>query len=254
MVNSKEVVDMAQRKIIRIDEEKCDGCGQCVSGCAEGALAVIDGKARLVSDVYCDGLGACLGECPTGALEIMEREAAGFDEAAVEQHLAQPKAAPLEPLACGCPGSLAREPAPRPAPRIQAGDQVPASTLGNWPLQLHLVPVKAPFFQDKPLLIAADCAGFSLTNLHRDFLPGRALIIACPKLDETGPYLDKLAAIFRENHTPEITVVYMTVPCCFGLVHLIKEAVGKSGRAVPVGLVKVDPEGRVVEDVNIPAA
>ena len=245
---------MAQRKIIRINEEKCDGCGLCVTGCAEGALAVIDGKARLISDIYCDGLGACLGECPNDALEIIEREAGEFDEAAVEEHLASQKEVALEPLACGCPGSTVRQLTPDPAPVRPAGKAAASSALGNWPVQLHLVPVKAPFFKNKPLLIAADCAGFSLTNLHGDFLPGKALIIACPKLDQTGPYLEKLAAIFKENNTPEITVLYMTVPCCFGLVHLIKEAVKKSGAAIPVNLVKVDPEGRVVENVQMQAA
>ncbi|MEW5722171.1 MAG: ferredoxin [Thermodesulfobacteriota bacterium] len=242
---------MARRKIIKIDEELCNGCGNCVIDCAEGALQVIDGKARLISEIYCDGLGACLGGCPTGALEVIEREAEEFDEKAVEKHLAHTQAASaLEPepapLACGCPGSLVRE--LKPLAEKTPGAEAPPSALRHWPIQLHLVPVKAPFFQNAKLLVAADCAGFSLTALHRDHLAGRSLIIACPKLDETSPYEDKLAAIFRENNLKEITVLYMTVPCCFGLVHLVKQALKKSGRSIPLRLVKVDPSGVVVED------
>jgi Pyruvate/2-oxoacid:ferredoxin oxidoreductase delta subunit len=239
---------MALRNIIEIDEEKCDGCGLCVTGCAEGALQVVDGKARLVSEVYCDGLGACLAECPNDALQVVEREAESFDEKAVEEHLAdgheKPQAAPAV-LPCGCPGSQVQELKPFAQTRVGPAS---ASSLTNWPVQLHLVPTRAPFFKEASLLIAADCAGFTLTNLHERFLPGRALIIACPKLDETGPYEGKLEEIFRENNIKEITLLYMTVPCCGGLVHLVREALAKSGKSIPLRLVRVDPTGEVVRD------
>ena len=245
---------MPVRSIIKIDEEKCDGCGLCITECAEGALQVIDGKARLVSDVYCDGLGACLQECPQGALNIVEREAPEFDEKAVAKHLAANIADNGEPapLACGCPGSLVTE--LNPLARAAKPADVQESALGHWPIQLHLVPVQAPFFQNAHLLIAATCSGFSLPSLHRDFLPERALTVACPKLDVTDPYEDKLAEIIRKNDLKDITVLYMTVPCCFGLVHLVKSAIAKSGVDVPLRLVKVDPSGQVVEDIYSQAA
>jgi Pyruvate/2-oxoacid:ferredoxin oxidoreductase delta subunit len=244
---------MPVRNIIRIDEEKCDGCGLCVIGCAEGALQVIDGKAKLISDIYCDGLGACLEECPQGALIIEQREAPEFDEKAVEKHLAGHTADQAEPapLACGCPGSMVTE--LKPMERAAQPADIP-SALGHWPIQLHLAPVEAPFFKNANLLIAATCSGFSIPGLHRDFLPGKALTIACPKLDHTDPYEDKLAEIIRKNDLKDITVLYMTVPCCFGLVHLVKSAIAKSGKDVPLRLVKVDPSGEVVEDVYSQAA
>ena len=245
---------MPVRNIIRIDEEKCDGCGLCVTGCAEGALQVIDGKARLISDIYCDGLGACLEDCPRGALIIEQREAAEFDENEVEKHLAANVAGESEPapLACGCPGSMVTELTPM-EPTGRPAD-IPDSALGHWPIQLHLAPTEAPFFKNANLLIAATCSGFSIPGLHRDFLPGKALTIACPKLDYTEPYEEKLAAIIKKNDVKDITVLYMTVPCCFGLVHLVKSAIAKSGQDVPLRLVKVDPSGEIVEDVYSQAA
>lgn len=250
---------MAVRKIIRIDEERCDGCGLCVTGCAEAALQVIDGKARLVSDVYCDGLGACLSECPNEALEIIEREAVEFDEAAVEERLghlsaAEPAAsAPQLPnLACGCPGSSVRELAP--AREIDRSGPAPASALRNWPVQLHLVPPQAAYFAGADLLIAADCTGFALTNLHGSFLQGRALIIACPKLDDVSPYEEKLIEIFRMNNIKSLTLLYMTVPCCYGLVHLVRQALKKSGKSIPLKLAKVELTGEIIEETEVKAA
>ncbi|MBU2550105.1 MAG: 4Fe-4S binding protein [Proteobacteria bacterium] len=250
---------MAVRNIIQIDEEKCDGCGLCVSGCAESALRIVDGKARLVGDVYCDGLGACLGECPNGALRIIQREAPDFDEAAVEERLSAEDPAearglkPLPQLACGCPGETVRELTPVGSEASGDGPAL-ASALRNWPVQLHLVPTRAPFFAEADLLVAADCTGFALTGLHRDWLPGRSLIIACPKLDDARSYQGKLAEIFRVNRIRSLTVTYMTVPCCFGLVHLIREAIKESGRSIPLRLVKVDVNGEVIEETVEKAA
>lgn len=247
---------MAKREIIQIDEDKCDGCGLCVTGCAEGALAIIDGKARLTSDVYCDGLGACLQHCPKDALQIIVREAPEFDEKSVQAHLGhgghQAKKEPPATLACGCPGSLVQE--LKPMSQVAPGGPAVPSALRNWPLQLHLVPTKAPFFDRAGLLIAADCTGFTLTGLHKDFLPGRSLIIACPKLDQTESYGVKLAEIFRQNSIAEITVLYQTVPCCFGLVHLVKLALAASGKSIPLRLVRVDMQGQIVENILAQAA
>lgn len=254
---------MAVRNIIQIDEEKCDGCGLCVSGCAEGALKVIDGKARLISDVYCDGLGACIGECPNDALTIIQRDAPDFDEEAAMAHVAAGQATPMpEPvqieaqpgqLACGCPSSQSRELKPA-AQACHGREENPASALRNWPVQLHLVPTQAPYFRDADLLIAASCSGFAATNLHQGFLPDRSLIMACPKLDQTGPYEEKLAAIFEKNHIRSLTVLYMTVPCCFGLVHLVRQALKRSGKSIPLRLVKLDVTGDVVEETQELAA
>lgn len=244
---------MARREIIEIDEEKCDGCGLCIIGCAEGALELVDGKAKLVSEVYCDGLGACLGECPTGALRIIEREAEDFDEEAVKVHLEKrsPAEAPPEKLPCGCPGSLVKELAPMPQPLT---GKAPSSALRNWPVQLHLVPTTAPFFKEAELLISADCCGFSLTGLHQQYLPDKSLIIACPKLDDIRPYEDKLTEIFRANQIKGITVLYMTVPCCAGLVHLVRNALKKSGKSIPLQLVQVSPEGDIALETKDNAA
>ena len=240
---------MSVRKIIHINEEKCTGCGDCVISCAEGALEIVNGKAKLVSDIYCDGLGACLN-CPEGALELIEREAGEFDEKAVEVHLDQKKAGQIashpEELACGCPGSMSRE--LNFAPAAQASGPAPASALGNWPIQLHLVPTKAPYFEGAKLLIAADCAGFTLTNLHQSFLKDRTLIIACPKLDDAAFYEEKLAEIFRSNNLEEITILYMTVPCCSGLVNLVQRALNRSGKFIPLDSVKLDFSGEEIRE------
>ncbi|MFH2042782.1 MAG: 4Fe-4S ferredoxin, partial [Acidobacteriota bacterium] len=233
-----------------------DGCGLCVTGCAEGALKVIDGKARLISEIYCDGLGACLSECPNGALKIIRRNASEFDEKAVEEHLSRQEQAapsPLQPipsehgtLACGCPGSMVQElkPLSQAAPAYQGG---PApSTLRNWPIQLHLVPVKAPFFDQAHILIAADCAGFSLTALHRDYLPGKSLIIACPKLDDTSNYIHKLAELLKNNTIYSLTVAIMQVPCCTGLMHIVQKAVEESGTHIPIKKIVVGIDGAII--------
>jgi Pyruvate/2-oxoacid:ferredoxin oxidoreductase delta subunit len=243
------------RQIIEIDEERCDGCGLCASACAEGAIQIIDGKARLVSDTYCDGLGACIGECPQDALTIVEREAEGFDETAVERRLAGLSGnaghgdAPGETLACGCPGSMVRELEADAGDRDAAdhdGEHMP-SHLRNWPVQLHLVPVNAPYLQGARLLLAADCVPFALADFHRLLLEGKILIVGCPKLDDASFYRDKLATILRENDIASLTIAFMEVPCCFGLVALARQAIEASGRDIPFSSVKVGIRGEVLE-------
>lgn len=253
------------RKIVEIDEEKCDGCGLCASACAEGAIQIIDGKARLVSDSYCDGLGACLGECPQDAITIIEREAGGFDEEAVERHLAglsvqdrqeSGHSAAADTLACGCPGSMSRElpvSGARADDGTATGERIP-SRLRNWPVQLHLVPVNAPYLQGARLLIAADCVPFALADFHPRLLDGKILMVGCPKLDDAAFYRDKLAAILRENDIRELTVAFMEVPCCFGLVNLVRQAVADSGKNIPFTTIKVGIEGDILEKEEEPSS
>jgi NAD-dependent dihydropyrimidine dehydrogenase PreA subunit len=218
------------RKIVKIDEEKCNGCGLCVPACVEGALKIIDGKARLVSEIYCDGLGACLGECPQEAIIIEDREAAEFDEEAVKHHLEQTEYT-TEELPCGCASATVRqfekqetaEVSPEEAPSRQ-------SMLGHWPVQLTLVPPSAPFLQDADLMLAADCVPFAYADFHHDFLSGHALLVACPKLDDFEAHLEKLTNILRHSSVKSLTVVHMEVPCCFGLVHMVKQTILASGK------------------------
>jgi Pyruvate/2-oxoacid:ferredoxin oxidoreductase delta subunit len=223
-----------KRKIIVIDEEKCNGCGQCVTGCAEGAIALIDGKAKLVSEVYCDGLGACIGECPVGALTLVEKESPEYDQAAVDKHLATIGRAPHS-AASACPGA-----APAIAPT--------QSQLGNWPLQLSLMPVNAPYLERASLLMAADCTAFAYPDFHRRFVKGKVAIIGCPKLDDAAAYREKLAKIIQASHIEFIHVVYMEVPCCGGLVRLVQQAVADSGCKVPVKLTKIGIGGEIKDE------
>jgi len=243
------------RKIIKIDEEKCNGCGQCVPACVEGALQIVDGKARLVKEKYCDGLGACLGECPQGAITIEERVAEEFDDKAVEWHLAKdavdeaspsPAAAP----AASCPGAAAfaldQPAAEEPAGSSQEGTPSP-SRLGNWPVQLSLVPVQAPYLQGARLLIAADCAPFAFADFHQRFLTGHVLLVGCPKLDDAEFYRQKLAEIFATNDLQSVDILHMEVPCCFGLVRLVQLALEDSGKQVPASVTKVGVRGEILE-------
>ena len=250
-----------KREIIRIDEEKCDGCGRCVTACAEGAIAIIDGKAKLVSETYCDGLGACIGDCPRGALTIETREADEFDEQAVQEHLSSDaakadgeKAGVSQPGTPGCtftcPGSASQvlhRSAAAPAAIDPSVGMTPQAQLGQWPVQLHLVPVNAPYFQDADLLISADCAPFAFADFHRKFLRGRALVVGCPKLDEVDAYRRKLAEIFRQNEIRMVEVAHMEVPCCFGLVRLVQTALQDSGKAIPLVLTKIGIRGEILE-------
>lgn len=238
-----------KRQVVRIDEEKCNGCGACLPACAEGALQIVDGKARLVADRLCDGLGACLGVCPQGALLIEEREAADFDEAAVQAHLHphQPEQAAEQPYGCGCPGTHTRVPAGTNTPSGLPDVASEPSALGQWPVQLKLLNPAAPFLREADLLIAADCVPFAYAAFHRDLLRGRALAVGCPKLDDAQAYVEKLAQIIERNRPRSITVAYMEVPCCGGLVSIVREAARRSGYSLPVETVKVALDGTVAE-------
>jgi NAD-dependent dihydropyrimidine dehydrogenase PreA subunit len=242
------------RKIVTIDEEKCNGCALCVPACAEGAIKIVDGKARLAADNLCDGLGACLGDCPQDAIRIVEREADEFDEAAVEKHLesARPAAAPVAPRHDhhaaqhgGCPGSRVMSfAAQKDQAPTEPGEREP-SRLAQWPVQLHLVPVNAPYLQGADLLIAADCVPFAYAGFHRDFLAGKALVIGCPKLDDNSFYLEKLTELFRTSDVKSVTVVRMEVPCCSGIVMVAKQALAASGKEIPFSEVTVGINGEI---------
>ena len=249
------------RSIITIDEEKCDGCGLCAEACHEGAIAVIDGKARLVKEEYCDGLGDCLGECPQGAITIEKRAAAAFDPEAVARRQAELAAHAVEPeicpstLPCGCPGSMARSLEPAPA-RVQtpcAPCETPASRLANWPVQLYLVPPAAPYLEGADLLIAADCTAFAAPDFHERFLSGRVCLVGCPKLDDTAPYVAKLAAIFAAKNISSVEVVRMEVPCCGGIVSIVEQALQASGAEVPLTVTTLGVRGEVVSIEQIGA-
>ena len=228
---------MSVRQIIRIDEEKCTGCGQCVIDCAEGALQIVDGKARLISETYCDGLGACLGACPEDALTIEAREADAFDEAAVEELLAQRAAS--EPLPCGCPGSAMRTFAAADSSGEAIAESTEASGLSQWPVQLMLIPPGAPFLQGADILVCADCVPFAMPNFHSRVLNGSAVLVGCPKLDDAAHYRRKLEAIFDAAKPHSITVLRMEVPCCGGLAHIVTEARDAAVPECPLEIVVV---------------
>lgn len=237
------------RKIVKIDENKCNGCGLCVEACHEGALKMIDGKAKLVSDSYCDGLGACLPECPTGAITIVEREADAFDEAAVNAHIeGRGKQAKPANLACGCPGSNAKI-----ITRSNAAGSVSAkpvsveSQLRQWPCQIKLVPVNAPYFNNANLLVAADCTAYAYANVHNDFMRNKVTLIGCPKLDDIN-YAGKLTEILKAHDIKSVTVLRMEVPCCGGIVSAVKDALVKSGKMIPWRVVTIGTDGTVCED------
>lgn len=249
------------RKIVQIDEDKCNGCGLCVPSCAEGAIRIENGKAVLAADNLCDGLGACLGECPQDAITVIEREADEFDEVAVEQHLtaigrpapAHHAPAPAAPAqgqhghhgGGGCPGSRAMSFAPSEQPPAVAPGTPRPSQLAQWPVQLHLVPTSAPYFQDADLLIAADCVPFAYADFHRDYLKGKALVIGCPKLDDNQFYQQKLTELFRVSTIRSITVMRMEVPCCGGIVMAARNALAASGKDIPFHEVTVGIRGDV---------
>jgi Pyruvate/2-oxoacid:ferredoxin oxidoreductase delta subunit len=245
---------MAKRKIVMIDKEKCTGCGLCIPNCAEGALQIVDGKARLVSEKFCDGLGACLGHCPEDAITVIEREAEEFDERAAEVHLhnqkqAQPEPQPT-PVFSGCPSSRAMHFKISEAKTEPTSTTPTVSQLTHWPVQLKLVPINAPYFQNADLLIAADCVPFTYPNFHQDFLKGKAVVVGCPKLDDIQYYKEKLTEIFKTNSIKSITVPYMEVPCCFGLVKATEDAIAASGKRIPLKRVIISIRGEIKPEVE----
>lgn len=259
---------MAVRKIIEIDEDKCNGCGLCAPNCAEGAIRIINGKARLVKDSFCDGLGACIGHCPTDALKIVEREADDFDEEEVMKHvkLVNAKnganAAPNpgfrpEPPHGGCPGSRAmllkdRAHGAKKGISVGNGDvEIRIKPqLAQWPVQLKLVPVNAPYFSGSDLLVTADCVPFAYADYHLGLLKGKALVIGCPKLDDIDFYTEKLIAIMQQNDIKSVTVAHMEVPCCSAIVRAVDFAVGLSGKNIPVKKVMVTLDGTATASVD----
>jgi Pyruvate/2-oxoacid:ferredoxin oxidoreductase delta subunit len=248
-----------KRRIIQIDDELCDGCGQCVPSCAEGAIQIIDGKARLLAEQYCDGLGACLGECPTGALSIVEQEAEEFDEKAVEEYLKSRDSkehAEETGLPCGGPSAqvqsfIGRLP-------LQDGEEavsppVSASTLSHWPIQIRLVPPTAPFLKGAELLVAADCTPFAYPNFHEDFLKGKVVMVGCPKFDDVQEYLEKFVEIFEKADIKSITVPIMEVPCCSGLPMILKKAMEGAQKEIPAELVVISARGEVLRKERLAA-
>ncbi len=244
-----------KRKIIVIDEEKCNGCAQCVDACAEGALQIIDGKAKLVRDSFCDGLGACIGDCPEDALHIVERDADDFDEEAALAHVAKLKAAappadgPLAARFGGCPGSAMREFAPengdKAAPAAPADAGSLQSMLGHWPVQIRLIPPGAPFLQGADILICADCVPFALPGFHQRYLNGKAVLVGCPKLDDTDEIKERLTAVFGAAQPASITVLKMEVPCCTGISVAAMEARDEAAPGVPVEMHTIGVRGEV---------
>jgi Pyruvate/2-oxoacid:ferredoxin oxidoreductase delta subunit len=225
---------MALRKIIEIDRDLCNGCGLCTTACAEGALELDDeGKAVLVRELFCDGMGVCLNVCPTGALTIVEREGEEYDCEAAREHVVKTRGVEAAAAVHAGPGAPAA-----PAP----------SELTQWPIQLHLISPQAPYFREADLLVAADCTAFTRGSFHADLLKGRKLVVACPKLDDTSPYLQKLAELIKANHPKSITVTRMTVPCCGGLSRLVDQAVELAGVDVPVRTVLIGLDGEIVPE------
>ena len=232
------------RKIIKIEEAKCNGCGLCVSACHEGAIGLVDGKAKLLRDDYCDGLGDCLPVCPTDAISFEEREAAAYDEAAVKANMENKQPATL---ACGCPGTHSKViERNADSEAQQEKHQSIKSHLNQWPVQIKLVPQNAPYFNNANLLIAADCTAFAYGNFHSEFMRGKVTIIGCPKLDD-GDYSEKLTAILSMNDIKSVTVARMEVPCCGGIVNAVKEALKNCGKMIPWQVVTISTDGEILE-------
>jgi ferredoxin len=241
------------RKIIEIDDERCDGCGVCVPACAEGAIEIVDGKARLVAERYCDGLGACLGECPNDALRVVEREADDFDEEAVEAYLTEKveskDAVPVFPTV-SCPSQQIRTFAPRTSDEgvSEGGTETPAnSQLSHWPVQIHLVPPTAPFLREADLLVAADCTPVAYPRFHEDFLKGKVVMVGCPKFDDVQEYIHKFTEIFKRNAIKKVTTVVMEVPCCSGLPMIVKKAMELAEKGIPMETVVIGTQGEVLK-------
>jgi len=240
------MVTRVLRQVVNINEDRCDGCGLCIPSCAEGALHIVDGKAKLISESYCDGLGACLGECPQGAITIEEREADGFDEKAVADHLGSGPQ-PSDELPCGCPSASVMQFEGRGAVGTARTDSSSRpSKLGQWPVQLALVPPTAPFLQGAEVVLAADCVPFAYAGFHEDFLSGRALLVACPKLDDFSAHQSKLTDIVSYSGLKSLTVVVMEVPCCSGLAYMAGQAIQASGADLPFRQVTIGVRGNLI--------
>lgn len=236
------------RKIVSIDAEKCNGCGLCITACHEGALKLIDNKAVLISDAYCDGLGDCLPECPTGAIKIEEREADPFDEELVKENMAKAKAKHESNTFSGCPGTQARTFAKKPNKKESTINNISLeSELRQWPVQIKLVPTKAPYFENANLLIAADCTAYAYANFHNDFIKNKITIIGCPKLDSVD-YTEKITAIIKSNNIKSVTVVRMEVPCCGGIENAVKQGLINSGKMIPWNVVTISTDGNILDN------
>lgn len=232
-----------KRKIIKIDEEKCNGCGACAAACHEGAIAMENGKAKLIRDDYCDGLGDCLPACPTGAIAFEERDAAAYDEQAVRKSKMQKQS---QTLPCGCPGTLSKT---IPHKTVSAKQNISVnSELLQWPVQIKLVPINAPYFENANLLVAADCTAYAYANFHNDFIKNRITVIGCPKLDNAD-YSEKLTAIISNNNIKSVTVVKMEVPCCGGIENAVKTALQNSGKFLPWSVITIATDGQVAESL-----
>ena len=238
------------RKIIHIDEKKCNGCGLCAQACQEGAIGLVDGKARLLREDYCDGLGNCLPVCPTEAISFIEREADAFDAQAVQAHMQQSNSAQEKKLPCGCPGSLSKTIARSPDETECCSGIRMSSQLCQWPVQIKLVPPTAPYFQGADLLVAADCTAYAYANFHPDFIRGHITLIGCPKLDAVD-YSPKLTEILRSNDIRSLLVVRMDVPCCSGIEHAVCTAAANSGKQIPVRVCVVSSEGQLLQEREV---
>ena len=234
------------RKIIQIDAEACNGCGLCAEACHEGAIGMVDGKAKLLRDDYCDGLGDCLPVCPTGAITFVEREAPEYNEEEVKRNMEEKRNA--ENLPCGCPGTNARAIVRNPAPtaEMKTACQASVSQLSQWPVQIKLAPVNAPYFDGAKLLVAADCTAYAYANFHEEFIRGKVTLIGCSKLDE-GDYAEKLAAILSRNSIKSVTVVRMEVPCCGGIENAVMRALQVCGKMIPWQVVTISTDGQILE-------
>ena len=234
------------RRVIQIDEEKCNGCGICAEACHEGAIGIVDGKAKLLRDDYCDGLGDCLPNCPVGAISFIEREAAAYDEAAVQENKKKKLQAMGQAPVGGYPGSRMRQLERKPAEENQNAGSPVSSQLRQWPVQIKLAPVNAPYFDGAKLLIAADCTAYAYGSFHQDFIRGKVTLIGCPKLDDVD-YSEKLTEIIRNNDIKSVTVVRMEVPCCGGLEHAAVTALKNSGKFIPWDVVTISIDGKILD-------
>lgn len=243
---------MSMRNIVKIDEEKCNGCGQCVNACAEGAIKLINGKAKLVSEIYCDGLGACIGHCPKDAITIEKREAEEFDEQATQKHLSEQKKME-EQLSFVCPGMMSKQLREKKDELIKNAQNSIPSELSHWPVQLKLVPPNAPYFANTDLLLVADCVPFAMGDFHGKFLKGHSIAVGCPKLDDKEFYVDKLATIIKVNNLKSLKVIHMEVPCCSGLTEIARQAISKNKIAMKFEDVTINLQGNICRSEVISA-